>query len=278
MLGDAFYKRFKNDYLLRCTDIDVNDEWLEYTDVRDYAAYRRDVWSFSPDYLIHLAALTDLEYCEDNPAEAYRTNTMGTENAVLIANELGLPLVYVSTAGIFGGEKTNYDDWDTPSPVNVYGRSKYMGERYVTENCNCALVCRAGWMMGGGGKDKKFVAKILKQINDGVKEIFAVSDREGTPTYTHDFALNVRLLLDAEFWGTYNMVCTGETSRLEVAREIVKILGVKVKVTEVNSGYFPEYYAPRPASEMLINTKLNIRGLNVMQDWQTALKQYLNER
>lgn len=278
MLGEAFHNQFKTDFALRCTDIDVNAQWLSYTDVRDYAAYRRDVWSFSPDWLIHLAALTDLEYCEDNQDEAYRTNTIGVENAVLIANELGLPLVYVSTAGIFGGDKYNYDDWDTAAPVNVYGRSKYLGERYVVEHCNHAIICRAGWMMGGNEKDKKFVAKILKQIDAGVKELFAVSDREGTPTYTHDFARNVRLLMDAEIWGVYNMVCSGETTRLEVAREIVKILGADIKVNEVNSGYFPEYYAPRPASEMLVNYKLNLRNMNVMRDWRLALKEYLNER
>ena len=53
MLGEAFYKLFKDSYILRCTDIDVNEEWLSFCDFRDIEQYRGDVSSFSPDYLIH---------------------------------------------------------------------------------------------------------------------------------------------------------------------------------------------------------------------------------
>jgi dTDP-4-dehydrorhamnose reductase len=279
MLGEAFYRQFKTAYDLKCTDIDVNEDWLSYCDIRDFQAYRKDVFEFKPDYLFHLGAYTDLEFCENNVKETYQTNTMSVENAVYIANELNIPLLYIGTGGIFDGKKKTYDDFDVPNPMGVYARSKYMGERFVVENARRYLICRAGWMMGGGRKDKKFVHKILTQLGNDVKEIKAVADKEGTPTYTHDFALNVRLLLEAELWGVYNMACTGETSRLEVAKEIVSILNLNVKVTEVGSDYFKrEYFAPRPPSEMLINRKLNIRGLNVMQDWKTALKQYLHER
>ena len=101
MLGEAFYSILKDSYNLKCTDIDLNDSWLTFCDVRDFGAYRKSVLGFSPDVLIHLAALTDLEYCEENQLEAYNTNTLAVENAVHIANELGVPLVYISTAGIF---------------------------------------------------------------------------------------------------------------------------------------------------------------------------------
>jgi len=63
MLGDAFYEQFRNDYELKCTDIDVNSGWLTYLDFRDLEAYRKDVRDFKPDYLFHLGAYTDLEYC-----------------------------------------------------------------------------------------------------------------------------------------------------------------------------------------------------------------------
>jgi len=73
--------------------------------------------------------------------------------------------LYISTAGIFDGKKDLYDDWDMPNPLGVYARSKYMGERFVVENANRFLVCRAGWMMGAGPKkDKKFIQKLMKQI------------------------------------------------------------------------------------------------------------------
>ena len=157
MLGEAFYKQF-SDFDLRCSDIDVNEPWLRKLDFRDLAAYRQEVEAFAPDVLVHLGAYTDLEYCETHVEDTYATNTMAVENAVLIANERDIPVVYISTAGIFDGGKNVFDDWDVPNPLGHYARSKYAGEVYVTQRARRHLVCRAGWMMGGGPrKDKKFI-------------------------------------------------------------------------------------------------------------------------
>ena len=280
MLGEAFYKQFKNEYILKCTDKDVNEDWLSFLDFRDLAVYKKDVEEFKPDYLFHLGAYTDLEYCENNVNDTYLTNTISVENAVYIANELDIPLLYISTAGIFDGNKDLYDDWDQPNPLGVYARSKYMGERYVVENTKNFLVCRAGWMMGAGPKkDKKFIQKLMKQIKDGNKELFIVDDKDGTPTFTHDFAKNVKALIEKEYWGLYNMVCDGQTSRLEVAHELLSLLGLsnEIKINVVNSEYFKEiYFAERPPCERLDNRKLKLRNINLMQDWKVALKEYID--
>ena len=79
--------------------------------------------------------------------------------------------------------------------------------------------------------------------------------------------------------GLYNCVCGGQTSRLEVAEELVKILGKEsdVKITSVNSDYFKDvYYAERPPSERLLTKKLDIRGVNKMRDWRISLKEYID--
>jgi dTDP-4-dehydrorhamnose reductase len=75
------------------------------------------------------------------------------------------------------------------------------------------------------------------------------------------------------------MVCEGITSRLEVAREVIGLLGSErgVNIAEVTSEYFKaEYFAERPPSERLINRRLNLRNLNVMRPWKVALREYLN--
>jgi len=281
MLGEAFYRQFKDDYELKCTDIDVNEKWLSYLDFRDFEKYKEDVKKFKPDYLFHLGAYTDLEYCELHPDDTYKTNTTSIENAVYITNELKIPLLYISTAGIFDGKKEVYDDWDQPNPLGVYARAKYAGEKFVIENSEKYLVCRAGWMMGAGPKkDKKFIQKIMKQLKEGKKELLIVNDKDGTPTYTHDFAKNTKLLLEKEMWGLYNMVCGGQTSRLEVATEMIKLLGLekKVKITPVSSTHFKkEYFAERPPNERLVNKKLGLREMNIMRNWKVALKEYLGE-
>ncbi len=279
MLGEAFYKQFKDDYEIKCTDKDVNEAWLSFMDFRDFDSYKKDVMNFKPDYLFHLGAYTDLEFCEENADDTYLTNTLAVENAVYLANALDIPMLYISTAGIFDGGKELYDDWDQPNPLGVYARSKYMGERYVAENAKRFLICRAGWMMGGGAqKDKKFINKLIKQLVEGKKELFIVNDKDGTPTFTIDFAKNVKLLLEKEYWGLYNLVCKGQTSRYEVAAELIRLLGLegKVALTEVTSEYFAKiYYAQRPPSERLVNKKLDLRNLNIMRDWKVALKEYL---
>ncbi|QJD97568.1 NAD(P)-dependent oxidoreductase [Mucilaginibacter robiniae] len=281
MLGEAFYRIFNNDYELKCTDKDVNEKWLNFLDFRDFEKYKSDVEAFNPDYLFHLGAYTDLEFCELNPDDTYLTNTTSVENAVFIANKLNIPLLYISTAGIFDGKKDFYDDWDEPNPLGHYARSKYMGERYVRENAKRYVVCRAGWMMGGGPKkDKKFINKIIKQLISGNRSLHIVNDKDGTPTFTVDFAKNVKLLIENEYWGLYNMVCNGETSRLEVAQELVKILGMENEVAfhEVPSGYFEDtYFAPRPPSERLINKKLQLRNMNIMREWKIALREYVQD-
>ena len=281
MLGEAFYKQFSNDYELKCTDIDVNEKWLSYLDFRDYVSYKEDVFNFRPDFLFHLGAYTDLEYCELHSDETYVTNTISVENAVYIANQLNIPVLYISTAGIFDGHKDIYDDWDIPKPLGCYARSKYAGEVFVEKNANRYLICRAGWMMGAGPKkDKKFIQKIMQQIKSEAKELYIVNDKLGVPTYTHDFAKNVNLLIKNEFWGLYNMACSDVTSRLEVTIELLNILNLQeqILINEVTSDFFKkEYFALRPKSERLINRKLNLRNLNIMRDWKVALREYIKD-
>ena len=281
MLGDAFYRVFKKENDLFCSDINITSDWVKSLDFRNREGYIDDVLNFSPDYLFHLGAHTDLEYCEDNPNDAYATNTLPVETAVFISNKLDIPLLYISTAGIFDGNQDTYDDWDNPNPLGHYARSKYAGERFVIQNAKRFLVCRAGWMMGGGpSKDKKFIQKLLNQLHDGAKELFVVDDKLGTPTYTIDFANNVQALLDREIWGLFNMVCSGITGRLEVANTLIEMLNLQdsIKINAVKSDYFKKtYFAKRPFSERLVTTKLDLYNINLMRDWKICLSEYLDE-
>ena len=111
------------------------------------------------------------------------------------------------------------------------------------------------------------------------KELFIVNDKDGTPTYTQDFAKTVKNLIQKEYWGLYNCVCGGQTSRLEVAQELLKCLGLEneIKINVVSSEYFAkDYFAPRPACERLWTRKLNLRGVSAMRDWKVSLKEYID--
>jgi dTDP-4-dehydrorhamnose reductase len=279
MLGAALYPALRAaGHEVLATDRDVNESWLSALDVRDCDAVGRTVDAFRPHFVYHLAAETDLEWCEEHPGEAAETNAYATDWMARLCAAHGIPLVYISTAGIFDGKKeTPYDESDHPAPINVYGRTKFVGEQAVREAHARHYIVRAGWMIGGGPKDHKFVAKIANQLKDGRTEICAVHDKFGTPTYTKDFAANLELLVQSGAYGTYHMVCEGGGTRYDVACEIVSILGRKdVVVTPVTSDFFAEeYFAPRPRSEMMVNRALSQAGLNRMRSWQEALVDYV---
>jgi dTDP-4-dehydrorhamnose reductase len=278
MLGEAVYAAFSARSTVLATDIDTNEAWLSYADVRDYAGIEKSVRDFKPDLLINLAALTDLELCERDSRNAWLTNALGAENLALIAGKLNVPYVYISTAGIFDGAQDIYNDFDEPNPLSVYAKSKFHGERFAQRHLREHFVFRAGWMMGGGErKDKKFVNKIYQQLKVGRDELLVVDDKAGTPTYTRSFAANMINVIESEQYGVYNQVCGGDCSRYDVACELVRLLGCvdTVKVTAVSSDYFQsEYFAPRPRSERLVNLKLDARGLNGMPHWKDALAEY----
>jgi len=279
MLGKAVYELFASKYeTVLATDIDLNEEWLSYLDFREYAQVEKVFTTFQPDLVLHLGALTDLEYCEKNAENTWLTNALGPENTAILCKKYDVPMVYISTAGIFDGKQEFYNDFDDPNPMCLYAKSKYYGECFVKNNLNKYFIFRAGWMMGAGpSKDKKFINKIFQQIKAGAKELFVVDDKLGTPTYTNDFANGIFTVVQSGLYGLYNQVCTGSCSRMDVAKEFIQLLGLSdsIKLTTVSSDYFKAtYFAPRPASEKLVNMKLDARGLNVMRDWKVCLKEY----
>ncbi|MFZ0420461.1 MAG: NAD(P)-dependent oxidoreductase [Candidatus Sulfotelmatobacter sp.] len=279
MLGDALYKHFSKQHKMLATDINHNEPWLEYRDVRNYHQMHYDISNFCPNVIMNLAAMTSLEECESNAGEAIETNAGGSANCAALASKFGVPYVYISTAGIFDGKKEYYTDEDKPNPICVYAKSKYWGE-LIAQTVPEHIVVRCGWQMGSGPKDKKFISKIWKQIKAGATELNVVKDKVGTPTYVTDFTLGIEKLLKTKTYGTFNMVCKGEASRYDVAVEFVRLLGLqdKVKVNVVDSAFWAsEYFAPRPDSEKLVSSKLDALGMNVMRHWKEALAEYVAE-
>jgi dTDP-4-dehydrorhamnose reductase len=280
MLGSALYPYFvRQGYRVKATDINITDDWISHLDVRDTNAVHTEVTTGGYDLVLHLAAETSLEVCEDQPDHAYKTNTFATLNVARACQERDIPMVFISTAGIFDGNKVGYyNEYDRPNPIMVYGNSKCQAETIIREMLSRYFIVRAGWMIGGIQKDKKFVGKIVSQIKQGAKEVFAVGDKFGTPTYVEYFARNLERLVQTDMYNTYHMVCEGHGSRYDVAREILRILKKEkdIKLTQVDSGFFKrDYPVPRPTSEMLENMNLRYIGINLMGSWQDALIEYL---
>ncbi len=233
-----------------------------------------------PQFVMHLAAETSLEISDADPDHGFLTNAIATKYMALACRKAEVPMVYISTAGVFDGTKTGaYNEFDAPNPLNVYGESKYEGEQFVRNLLDEYYIIRAGWMVGGGPrKDHKFVARILQQIREGRSVIHAVGDKLGTPTYTPDFAECFLGLVESEVYGTYHMACGGEGSRYDVAKRILEVCGrTDIDLVEVTSDFFAEEFSSvRPYSEIMRNMALDLQGMNTMRPWPVALADYIH--
>ena len=205
------------------------------------------------------------------------TNTLGTQNIAVTCQKNDIQLVYISTIGVFYGDKVEpYTEFDNPNPINIYGLSKLEGEKIVQSLLSKYYIIRAGWMVGGGpSKDKKFIGKIIKRMNE-TNSLKAVNDKIGSPTYTVDFSHCLVNLIETGYFGLYHCTNKGYCSRYDVARKIVDILGRSdVTVEPVSSANFP-LPAPRARSEMSRNYKLELLKLDSTRHWEEALEDYLH--
>ena len=275
MLGSALYPELLADkHEILATDITGENNDIIYLDVRDRKSVAKIFESFRPDIVFHLAAATDVDRCEVQKEEAFITNALGTENVVLSCIKKDTTLVYISTAAVFDGEKKEpYTEFDHPNPLSIYAKTKLEGEKTVQLFLKKYFIIRAGWMIGGIDKDKKFVFKIIKQLQNQ-KEISAVTDKVGSPTFTKDFSRGLLSLIATERYGLYHMANKGSCSRYDIAKMIVKFMGRDdITVKPVTSEAFP-LRAPRPDSEAIDNFKLNLLGMNNMPSWERALEEY----
>jgi dTDP-4-dehydrorhamnose reductase len=262
-----------SDRELVLTDI-VGD--FERLDVADPSAVSHTISRAEPDVVLHLAAATDVDRCEQDPDWAFRVNTVGTENVARASKAAGAVLIYISTAGVFSGDKPEpYNEFDEPGPANVYGHSKLAGERIVTTLLETYYIVRAGWMIGGAHLDRKFVGKIVDLIEGGAEQLRAVDDKLGSPTYAKDLLAGIRRLLATDYFGLFHLVNDGSCSRYDVAVAIRDVAGLTgLDVEPVSSAHFP-LPAPRARSEAMRNYKLELLGLEPMRPWRDALEEYL---
>ena len=95
-----------------------------------------------PSSVVHCAAATDVDWCEEQPDEAYRINAIMPATLAAISSRSDVRLLYISTDSVFDGARGDYAETDEPEPVNVYARSKLHGERAVLRENPVASIAR----------------------------------------------------------------------------------------------------------------------------------------
>ena len=227
-----------------------------------------------PETVVHCAAYTAVDKAESEAELALTVNGFGTRWVAEACREVGAKMIYISTDYVFGGDgHTPYEVHDEKKPVNVYGRSKLLGEDAVSMVLEKYFIVRTSWVFGINGNN--FIKTMLR-LGETKKKLNVVNDQIGSPTYTVDLA---RLLADmaaTEKFGVYHATNEGFCSWAEFAREIFKQAKLDVEVDGIPTVEYPTP-ARRPFNSRLSKKSLDEAGFNRLPTWEDALERYLIE-
>ena len=245
---------------------------LPEMDITDARVVRRYFDEIGPELVIHAAAWTDTAGCEAEPDRALLVNGEGSRNVAEACARAGAVMLYVGTNEVFDGETTEpYREDDRPNPINAYGRSKLEGERYVQSILERHYVVRTSWLYGLGRVS--FPEKIA-QAAAKAETLKGVTDEIASPTLTADLAAGIAALVRGAPYGTYHLTNGGHCSRLEWAREVLRIRGLtNVRVEPATQEEFGAPYR-KPVFSALSLEKAARLGIE-MRPWQEALREYL---
>lgn len=223
-------------------------------DLADPAAVAEAVRRARPDWVLHTAALTDVDACERDPALAHRVNALGTEAVAKAARACGAGLVAVSTDYVFDGQKGDYRETDEPRPLSAYGRSKLEGERLALVAHPDAIVARTSVVFGP--HKKNFILWLLGELRAG-RPVRIVRDQRITPTLSHDLAEQALALMQAGARGVHHTAGATPLTRLESALHVARRFGLREDViTPIRSDEL-SWLAPRPRDATLNTDKVS---------------------
>ncbi len=220
-----------------------------------------------PDIIIHTAAFTNVDKCEEDRDRAYRENILATLYLKNAAEYLNIPLVYFSTDYVFDGLKTTpYREYDKTVPVNYYGTTKLAGEEIV-KTLKDFVILRVSLLFGSGND---FITYVLKSILSD-KEITVFTDHIGSPTNILDIAKALDIILNNFLSGIYHLVNRGAFSYIDIVNICESILKKKalIRFSERNGAKRPYY---TPLSTELIE---NVFGIT-MKNSGEAIEDYIS--
>ena len=263
-LGKEITKQFQEKHKLIHQD-------LPALDITNYQSVEELISDTCPALVINAAAYTNVEKAEDDAERAFLVNALGAQNLALVCRKSHIKLVHISTDYVFDG-KTNgeYEEFDAPNPLSVYGKSKLWGERLVEQVGGEYFILRTSWLYGDG---QNFVRTMLK-LAEQRDHLTVVADQYGTPTYTKDLVWVIERLVQTEFYGLYHASNQGSCTWCDFARKIFELAGKSVSVDPVSTEEYP-VKAKRPQRSVLANKMLRLRGMDVMRIWEDALQDYI---
>ncbi len=206
-----------------------------------------------PDIIVHTAALTGVDYCENHQSEAALLNVSGTKNFMMSSKKMKAKFVYISTDYVFNGEKGRYTEQDPTDPINVYGETKLAGEKLVEQGCREYIIARTSVLYGS--PKGNFATWIISQLSQG-KPISVVEDQYVTPTNRYDLAEQLRALIEKDEDGVFHTAGAERINRYEFAVKIAEIFGFDANLITSLTMDNMKWIAKRPRDSSLDTTKI----------------------
>jgi dTDP-4-dehydrorhamnose reductase len=208
------------------------------------------IQKMKPEVIIHTAALTNVDECESNKALAYELNVEGTKRLVELAKDVGAFFVYVSTDYVFPGDNGRYKEEDKPNPINYYGHTKLLGEKY----CDCIVRPCVIYGAKPASGNVNFALWIINKVRNG-EEVKIVTDQFITPTLNTSLAKMLLEISERRLKGIFHMSGATRVSRHEFALRIADTFGLDKNLVIPSRMDEMAWLAKRPKDSSLDTSK-----------------------
>lgn len=198
--------------------------------------------NLKPDSIIHTAAITQVDVCEQDHETCWLHNVKATEYLLSTARVLNAYFQYISTDFVFDGNEGPYSEESTPNPVNYYGSSKLAAEQLVLESGLRASIVRTVLVYGyGRGLSRDNIVLWVKKKLESNQAIRVVNDQWRTPTLVEDLAAGCRLILEKGATGMYHISGKDFLTPYDLAIKVAEIFNLdKRLISPTNATEFTE--------------------------------------
>jgi dTDP-4-dehydrorhamnose reductase len=209
-----------------------------------------------PQIIVHAAAMTQVDQCELHKQDCYNINVTATRFIIDAAKAIGAKFVYVSTDFIFDGMSGPYKEDDEPAPVNYYGSTKLVAEKAVMESGLHWAIARTILVYGlSPSTGRTNIISWIKQNLESSLPIKMVTDQWRTPTFVHDLARGIALIIEKDATGIFHLSGDEQMTPYEMAVETAKFFGLNTALIEKAASPDIKQPAIRPARTGFVITK-----------------------
>jgi dTDP-4-dehydrorhamnose reductase len=258
--------------ILRREGIDLLATDTNQLDITDFKKTYEVLLDYKPDVILHFAAVSDVDSCEDNREFALRVNALSCQGLAKVANEINAKLLYTSTNFVFkGNAREPYTECSQPNPVNEYGRTKLLGEKYIMGICRKYFIVRTSWLFGRNAKTyiTRFLANEKKP-----KSINVIYDQRASFTYTKHLSAAILRIVRSENYGIFHVVNKGIASWFDFVKRAQRKMKFKAEIVPVKLNEL-HLRAKRPLFSPLASNNYERLFSVRMASWEQAQEEFI---